>query len=42
MEQHRELRYKPTLMVNSSMTPEARIHHGEKTVLSISGAGKTG
>ena len=29
-------------MVNYSMTKEARIFSGEKTVSSISGAGKTG
>ena len=29
-------------MGNYSMTNEARIHSGEKTVLSISGVGKTG
>ena len=29
-------------MVNKSMTKEARIYNGEKTVSSISGAGKTG
>ena len=29
-------------MVNSSMTKEARIYNEEKTVSSISGAGKTG
>jgi len=28
-------------MVNSSATREARIYNGEKTVFSISGAGKT-
>ena len=28
-------------MVNLSMTKEARIHSGENTVSSISGAGKT-
>ena len=27
---------------NWSMTKEARLHNGEKTVTSISGAGKTG
>ena len=31
-----------TLAVNSSMKKEARIYNGEKTVPSISGAGKTG
>ena len=29
-------------MVNQSMTQEARIHNGEKTVSLKSGAGKTG
>ena len=29
-------------MVNYSMTKEARINDGEKTVSSVSGAGKTG
>ena len=29
-------------MVNYTMTKEARIYNGEKTVSSISGAGKTG
>ena len=29
-------------MVNLSMTKEARIYNGEKTVSSISGSGKTG
>ena len=29
-------------MVNYSLTKEARIYNGEKTVSSISGAGKTG
>ena len=29
-------------MVNKPMTKEARIYNGEKTVSSISGAGKTG
>ena len=29
-------------MVNSSMIKETRIYNGEKTVSSISGAGKTG
>ena len=29
-------------MINWSMTKEARIYNGEKTVSSISGAGKTG
>ena len=31
-----------TLMVNKSTTKEARTYNGEKTVSSISGAGKTG
>ena len=43
MEQDRKPRDKPMhLLVNSSMTKETRIYNGEKTVSSISGAGKTG
>ena len=40
MEQNREPRNKPTQL--QSMTKEARIDNREKTVSSISGAGKTG
>ena len=29
-------------MVNSSMTEEAKLYNGEKTVSSVSGTGKTG
>ena len=29
-------------MVNQSLTKKARIYNGEKTVSSVSGAGKTG
>ena len=43
MEQDRKPRDKPThILVTLSLTKEARIYHGEKTVSSISGAGKTG
>ena len=43
MEQHRKSRSNPThLRVNESMTKEARIHNGEKTSPSTSGAEKTG
>ena len=43
MEQHRKPRDKPThIMVTLSLIKEARIYNGEKTVSSISGAGKTG
>ena len=44
MEQERKLRDKPTHLwsTNLCMTKEARIYNGEKTVSSISGAGKTG
>ena len=40
MEQDTVPRNKPT-MVNSSITKEAQIYNGEKTVSSISGAEKT-
>ena len=38
----KEPRNKPILMVNQSITKEARIYNGEKTVSSIRTAGKTG
>ena len=41
MEQDGKSRDKP-MHLRSPMTKEARIHDGEKTVSSISGAGKTG
>ena len=41
MEQDGKSRDKP-MHLRSPMTKEARIHNGEKTVSSISGAGKTG
>ena len=43
VEQNREPRNKPMHLwsVNPPTTKEARIHNGEKTVSSISGAGKT-
>ena len=41
MEQNREFRNKPMIMVNISVTKEARIYNGEKTVSSINAAGKT-
>ena len=43
MEQDRKRRKKPThLMINQSMTKEARKHNEEKTISLISGSGKTG
>ena len=41
MEQNRDPQNKP-MHRGQSMTKEARIYSGEKTVSSISGAGKTG
>ena len=41
MEQDGKSRDKP-MHLRSPMTKEARIHNGEKTVSSISGAGKIG
>jgi len=41
MEQNGKSRDKP-MHLRLPMTKEARIHNGEKTVSSISGAGKTG
>ena len=43
MEHSREPRNKPhSLMLNYSMTKEAKIYNGETTVSSISGTGKIG
>ena len=44
MEQDSQRPVKPThtLMVNQSMTKEARIYNWKKTISSVSGAGKTG
>ena len=42
MEQDRKPRDKPTHMVTLPLIKEARIYNGEKTVSSVSGAGKTG
>ena len=42
MEQSRKPRDKSTPMDNLSLTKEARIYNGEKTVSLTSGAGKTG
>ena len=42
MEQDRKPRDKPTHQWSTNLTEEARIYNGEKTVSSISGAGKTG
>ena len=43
MEQNRKPRDKSThLMDTLSLTKEARIHNGEKTISLTSGAGKTG
>ena len=43
MEQNRKPRDKsPHLTDSLSLTKEAKIHNGEKTVSSTSGAGKTG
>ena len=42
MKQDRVQKQTHTLMVNLYMKKEARIYNGEKTVSSISGAGKTG
>ena len=42
MEQNRKPRDKSTHMGTLSLTKEARIYNGEKTICLTSGAGKTG